>query len=352
MLRRSTRAPSKTIERSYDTGRIEQQAKVKVVASQKRKSTTSQASIQAKKTKQTSSTTIRLSPRLTAQQKSSYSTGDVDDTTPPPTFSLRLAEPHQSNAPIGDASGTLQVATASKSNATTSSVLDTAEQHLVSIDSRFKNVISKWPCPLFTPAGLAEPIDPFRSLVSGICGQQLSGASATACKNKFVALFNDSVLNRDVHVWPTPDQVAHTSVERLKLAGLSTRKAEYIQGLAQRFVDAELTAEMLSTASDQTVMERLVAVRGLGIWSVEMFMCFGLKRLDVLSTGDLGVQKGMAAWAGRDISKLKAKGGKWKYMSEKEMLEKSEPYRPFRSLFMWYMWRVADTDVAVLNTGL
>jgi len=108
---------------------------------------------------------------------------------------------------------------------------------------------------------------------------------------------------------------------------------------------------MLMKATDEEVMERLIAVRGLGKWSVEMFACFGLKRLDILSTGDLGVQRGMASFFGKDVKKLKAKGGgKWKYMSEQEMLDKSAPFAPYRTLFMWYMWRVEDVDVEVMST--
>ena len=106
---------------------------------------------------------------------------------------------------------------------------------------------------------------------------------------------------------------------------------------------------MLMTGSDEEVMTKLVAVRGLGIWSVEMFMCFGLKRMDVFSTGDLGVQRGMAAHAGRNVAKLRSGKGKWKYMSEKEMVETAERFRPWRSLFMWYMWRVEEVDVDVLG---
>lgn len=152
-----------------------------------------------------------------------------------------------------------------------------------------------------------------------------------------------------MHVWPSATQVAATKIERLRSAGLSQRKAEYIQGLAEKFVSGELSTEMLLRASDEEVMEKLIAVRGLGKWSVEMFACFGLKRMDILSTGDLGVQRGMAAWFGKDVAKLKAKGGgKWKYMSEQDMLEKSAPYAPYRSLFMWFMWRVADLDITVL----
>ena len=76
----------------------------------------------------------------------------------------------------------------------------------------------------------------------------------------------------------------------LRTAGLSQRKAEYISGLAEKFTNGELSAQMLVSASDEELIEKLVAVRGLGRWSVEMFACFGLKRMDVFSTGDLGVQ--------------------------------------------------------------
>jgi DNA-3-methyladenine glycosylase II len=121
----------------------------------------------------------------------------------------------------------------------------------------------------------------------------------------------------------------------LRTAGLSQRKAEYISGLAEKFSTGELSAQMLVRATDEELIEKLVAVRGLGRWSVEMFACFGLKRMDVFSTGDLGVQyvvvhavfilchikkadeytrRGMAIYIGRDISRLKSKGGKWKYV--------------------------------------
>ena len=106
---------------------------------------------------------------------------------------------------------------------------------------------------------------------------------------------------------------------------------------------------MLVAASDEEVLEKLVAVRGLGRWSVEMFATFGLKRMDVFSTGDLGVQRGMASFVGRDVAKLKGKGGKWKYMSEAEMLSIANRFVPYRSLFMWYMWRVEDVKLDVLE---
>lgn len=90
--------------------------------------------------------------------------------------------------------------------------------------------------------------------------------------------------------FPTPEEIVKCEIATLRTAGLSQRKAEYIQGLAEKFAGGELSARMLLNASDEELLEKLTAVRGLGRWSVEMFACFTLKRTDVFSTGDLGVQ--------------------------------------------------------------
>ena len=272
-----------------------------------------------------------------------YSSGDIDDATPPPE---RPVEPHHANATLITPGGTqversysnFEDTSPSKpepSSMTTGSLLETACAHLITVDPELKPLIEKHHCRVFSPQGLGEEIDPFRSLSSGIMAQQVSGAAAKSIKNKFIALFPAESCPTG---FPPPSLVAETSIPRLREAGLSQRKAEYIQGLAQKFATGELTAQLLLDGSDEDVMEKLVAVRGLGVWSVEMFMCFALKRMDILSTGDLGVQRGMAAYVGKDVKKLKAKGGgKWKYMSEKDMLETAEKFRPYRSLFMWYV---------------
>ena len=114
---------------------------------------------------------------------------------------------------------------------------------------------------------------------------QVSGQAASSIRSKFTALFPTTHPS-----FPTPTQVLQTSIPTLRTAGLSQRKAEYITGLAEKFCSGELTAQMLVSASDEELIEKLVGVRGLGRWSVEMFACFGLKRMDVFSTGDLGVQ--------------------------------------------------------------
>lgn len=223
--------------------------------------------------------------------------------TPPPLD--RPVELHGTNAPLLTPHGSSLVAyppgpedaSPSKTGrprptATTGTLLDQAIAHLIAADPRLEPVIRQHPCPLFSPEGLAERIDPFKSLVVSIIGQQVSGAAAKSIRDKFVALFKDQTEG-DANAgnrFPTPEEIIRLEIPTLRTAGLSQRKAEYIHGLSQKFADGELSARMLLNASDEELLQRLTAVRGLGQWSVEMFACFALKRIDVFSTGDLGVQ--------------------------------------------------------------
>ncbi|KAG9234813.1 DNA glycosylase [Amylocarpus encephaloides] len=286
-----------------------------------------------------------------------YSSGDIDDMTHPPIN--RLAVPNGTNAPLvtpethrlisNKSIDQVSPSKKSKSMITTKNILDEALAHLIKVEPKLKSIIERHPCRVFSPEGLSEEIDPFRSLVSGIISQQVSGAAAKSIKAKFVALFNDDG-DASKRTFPTPSQVCSSTIEMLRPAGLSQRKAEYVHGLAEKFHKGELTTEMLFSASYEEVLEELIKVRGLGKWSVEMFACFGLKRMDVFSTGDLGVQRGMAALAGKDVAKLKNnKGGKWKYMSEKDMEETSEKFKPYRSVFMWYCWRVEEVNISTFE---
>ncbi|KAH0343836.1 DNA glycosylase, partial [Aureobasidium melanogenum] len=301
---------------------------------------------------------------LPADSLPTPATSSSDTATTDGHISPRPAEPHITNAPLKSPE-TDKVVTAYSTwdndtsgptpTSTTNTLLDTALAHLKHHDytGRLTPYLSKFHCKVFDAEGLAQPIDPFRSLASGIIAQQVSGAAASSIKAKFIALFPPSQQHNYTGppTFPPPALVAEMPIPTLRTAGLSQRKAEYIQGLAQHFTSGKLSAEMLATASDEEVMEKLVAVRGLGKWSVEMFACFDLKRLDVFSTGDLGVQRGLAVYLGKDVNKLKAKGGgKWKYMgSEKAMLEAAERFSPYRSLFMWYMWRLSDVDLSALQ---
>ncbi|KAH0536081.1 hypothetical protein FGG08_007008 [Glutinoglossum americanum] len=300
-----------------------------------------------------------------------------------PISAKRPAGPHRTNAPLVSPE-TSRVITSTDgpvlsgaknsglhASRTTENILEEACAHLIKVDPALKHVIGRHHCRIFSPEGLAEEIDPFVTLASSIISQQVSGQAAKSIKRKFILLFSDdAAANEEEDLsqsFPTPSRVAACDLATLRTAGLSGRKAEYIQGLAQKFASGELSTEMLINGSDEEVMEKLIAVRGLGKWSVEMFSCFGLKRMDIFSTGDLGVQRGVATYIGRDVSKLKAKGGgKWKYMPEKDMLEIASKFAPYRyavlpacafgdvadqarSLFMWYMWRIENVDVEAMQ---
>lgn len=232
--------------------------------------------------------------------------------TPPPPNLDRPIDPHRTNATLVTPRGSAVVAYPSAEDvspsktglprpiATTGTLLTKANAHLISVDPRLKPIIEKSHCEVFSPEGLAEQTDPFDSLVSSIISQQVSGAAARSIKNKFLALFEgetDEPVTTTDEPWkawkrsfPTPAEVAKMDIPTLRTAGLSQRKAEYIQGLAEKFASGELSTQSLLKASDEEVMEMLIAVRGLGRWSIEMFSCFTLKRTDVFSTGDLGVQ--------------------------------------------------------------
>lgn len=253
---------------------------------------------------------VRATPQTPRKQQDVTSIADNLILTPPrPPRLDRPVEPHRTNATLVTPRGSSVVAYPSAEDispsktglprpiATTGTLLEKALEHLISVDARLKPVIDQHHCHLFSPEGLAEQIDPFDSLVSSIIGQQVSGAAARSIKNKFLDLFDtengglqSDTTTKTKRRFPTPAQVAKLDIPTLRTAGLSQRKAEYIQGLAEKFANGELSTQKLLRASDEEVMEMLIAVRGLGRWSVEMFSCFALKRTDVFSTGDLGVQ--------------------------------------------------------------
>ena len=277
-------------------------------------------------------------------------------------------------------------------------ILTDALRHLTSVDPRFEALSRRFVCRPWTAGGLSERPNHFRSLALGIMSQQVSGAAARSISRKFVNLFRHADLHAahvDVDIdpevedgpavktetqiqiktetqipiktetdtdtsiadpssapaqdreelqnFPTPAQVASADVLYLKSAGLSLRKAEYVQGLALAFVENHLDDAFFASATDDEIVDRLTSLRGLGPWSAEMFLMFSLKRLDVLSYGDIGIQRGMSYWLGkdaRDKSSHVVKGGKFKFVSQTEMDELSDTWRPFRSIGCWYMWRV------------
>ncbi|KAJ2922743.1 hypothetical protein H1R20_g14355, partial [Candolleomyces eurysporus] len=169
-----------------------------------------------------------------------------------------------------------------------------AKNHLINVDSRFQDLFSKMSC---RPFEQLEQVHPFR-------GQQISWKAARSITHKFIRLYNadipeeltDETRNKALDVFPSPHQVAGTDLALLRTAGLSARKAEYIQDLAGRFADGRLSTEKLLNSTDEELAEMLIQVKGIGRWTVDMFAIFSLRRPDVLPVGDLGVQRGVVRW--------------------------------------------------------
>ncbi|KAI5117110.1 hypothetical protein M0805_008229 [Coniferiporia weirii] len=173
-----------------------------------------------------------------------------------------------------------------------------AKQHLINADPRFEDLFSKMPC---RPFEHLETVDPFRTLATSILGQQISWLAARAVTHKFVRLFDPSLPEKPSEsgqsaFFPSARQVALADIATLRTAGLSGRKAEYVRDLAARFADGRLSNEKILEADDELLYEMLIAVYGIGRWTVDMFAIFSLRRPDILPVGDLGVQRGIARW--------------------------------------------------------
>ena len=168
--------------------------------------------------------------------------------------------------------------------------------------------------------------DPLQSLGRAIVYQQLSGAAAGTIYGRFVARYPGKKFPRAPHLLAT----AH---EDLRAVGLSNAKAAALLDLARHVVEKRVVPSRLHRMTDDEIMDALLPVRGIGPWSVHMFLMFALGRPDVLPTGDLGIKKGMQRHFG--LASLP---------SAEEMEKLAESWRPFRTAGCWYMWRVADSS--------
>ena len=165
----------------------------------------------------------------------------------------------------------------------------------------------------------------YESLLEAIVYQSISGKAAAKIFDRIKALGANGVC-------PTPEEIISTPVRKLRKAGLSKAKALAMKDLGQKTIERVVpTLEAAGRMSDEELVERLVSVRGIGPWTVEMFLIFRLGRPDVLPIHDYGVQKGFAITY-----------GKRKIPKPKELLEFGERWRPWRTVASWYMWRAVQ----------
>ena len=194
---------------------------------------------------------------------------------------------------------------------------DDACKHLVRRDRVMKKLI-----PKFGEARLQSRGDAFTTLARSIVGQQISVKAAQSVWGRLVALLG-TPSNRI-----PPSVVEAKNAKALREAGLSQRKAEYLLDLAQHFTAGAVHVPQWHEMDDEAIVDELVAIRGIGRWTAEMFLIFHLMRPNVLPLDDLGLIKGISLsyFSGEPVSRAEAR-------------EVGDAWAPYRSVATWYIWR-------------
>jgi DNA-3-methyladenine glycosylase II len=198
-------------------------------------------------------------------------------------------------------------------------VLERARRSLARRDRRLGRVIrAAGPCTM-APRG-----DPYRELLRAVVYQQLAGNAARAIERRFIAPYRGR--------YPKASDLLAARDADLRAAGLSRQKIAALRAVAEAFDSRTLDNRRLRRMDDDAVIEAVTQVRGIGVWTAHMLLMFTLGRPDVLPVGDFGVRKGaMLLYELGDMPK------------PKELEAIAEPWRPYRSVASWYLWRAADT---------
>ena len=197
---------------------------------------------------------------------------------------------------------------------------DEACRHLAKRDRVMKKLI-----PQFGEARLESQGDAFSTLARSVIGQQISVKSAQAVWDKFTALMTPPASK------VPPAAVLALPVEALRGAGLSARKVEYLRDLSLHFEAGSVHVGQWTQMDDEAIVDELVAIRGIGRWTAEMFLIFYLMRPNVMPLDDPGLLKGISQnyFSGEPVSRAEAR-------------EVGDAWAPFRSVATWYIWRSLD----------
>jgi DNA-3-methyladenine glycosylase II len=197
-----------------------------------------------------------------------------------------------------------------------------AEIRLAEADPVMEAVIARaGPCTLVPQWGWS----PYEALVRAVSHQQLQGKAAEAILRRFIALFAPAAF-------PAPPEIEASEDAAFRAVGFSASKIAAIRAIAAASIAGTVpTRAEADTLSDAELIGRLIPIRGVGRWTVEMLLIFTLGRLDVFPLDDFGVKTGMRVAYGLDG--LPAK---------RHMIEASEGWRPYRTIASWYLWRVAE----------
>jgi DNA-3-methyladenine glycosylase II len=189
--------------------------------------------------------------------------------------------------------------------------------HLVKKDRVMRKLI-----PQFGDACLQSRGDPFVTLARSVVGQQISVQAAQTIWDRFAKIGKGRLM---------PAKVLKMKVDDMRACGLSARKIEYLVDLALHFDSGALHVAQWESMDDEAIISELVAIRGIGRWTAEMFLIFHLMRPDVLPLDDVGMLRGISEnyFSGEPVSRSEAK-------------EVAAAWAPYRSVATWYLWRSLD----------
>ena len=198
---------------------------------------------------------------------------------------------------------------------------DEGIKHIQSIDPRLAPTIEE-----VGPVTFQPHTDYYATLVDAIVGQQLSGKAADTIMGRVKDSYDGTV--------PTPSQILDTSDQELRDLGLSWDKASYLKDLALAVEEDRLNLSQISELESEELIRALTTIKGIGEWTAQMFLIFCLGRLDILPTGDLGIQKGIQRIADLDHLPKPA---------EMTAIAHERGWEPYRSIACWYLWRWLDS---------
>ena len=190
---------------------------------------------------------------------------------------------------------------------------------LSSIDIRLKTFLQKFSVPVL-------PIEKnyFWSLCRSVIYQQISGKAAKKISDRYLSLFDQDVKM-------TPSDVLEIDIEKIYKVGISRQKSSYIKNIADAFSNNIINEKKISELDDQEIIKQLTSIKGVGRWTAEMFLIFTLRRTDVFPVTDLGVQKGFQIFYSLD-----------KLPTIEMMNQKSESWRPYRTIMSLYLWYAVE----------
>ena len=194
---------------------------------------------------------------------------------------------------------------------------------LLKKDKNMQDLIKKFGRPDFN---LGQ--DYFQSLLRSIVFQQLSGKAAKTIYERLVNLIPETTNL-------CPNEVLKLDKDEMRKAGLSFQKINYVRNLADYFENKSLQKKDVEEMTDEEISKELTKIKGIGQWTVDMFLMFTLNRTDILPYKDLGIQKGFMK-----ILNMK------NFPSIKEMENCSRKWRPYRTIACWYLWRMVDDKFA------